>query len=73
MMTAQKNEFVKTLKFLLHDIVDVADKDDCDVTGLSLNSNEIKPGNIFFAVSGYRQHGLNFAADAIKRGACAVL
>ena len=46
MMTAQKTEFVKTLKFLLQDIVDVTDKDNCDVTGLSLNSNQIKPGNI---------------------------
>ncbi len=73
MMTAQKIESGKSLKALLQGIVDVAEKDDCVVTGLSLNSNEIEAGNIFFAVAGYRQHGLNFAADAIKRGACAVL
>jgi UDP-N-acetylmuramoyl-L-alanyl-D-glutamate--2,6-diaminopimelate ligase len=73
MMAAHNNEIGKTLKALLQGIVEVADKDDCAVTGLSLHSNEIEPGNIFFAVSGYKQHGLNFAADAIKRGACAVL
>lgn len=73
MMAAQKNDFGKSLKALLEGIVEVADKDDCAVTGLSLNSTAIEKGNIFFALAGYKQHGLNFAADAIKHGACAVL
>lgn len=73
MMTARNTELSKSLKVLLKDIVDVADSEDCQVTGLSLNSQSIEKGNIFFALAGYKQHGLNFAADAIRRGACAVL
>jgi len=73
MMTAHKNDFDRTLKSLLQGISEVADRDDCQVSGLSLNSQHIKPGNIFFALSGHSHHGLNFAADAIKRGACAVV
>ena len=73
MMTAHKKEFTKSLKTLLLDIVDVSDKDDCEVLGLSLNSNTINEGDIFFALAGSKQHGLNFAADAISKGACAVL
>lgn len=73
MMTARKNDTGISLKTLLKGIADVADKDDCAVTGLSLNSNDVEEGNVFFALSGSQQHGLNFAADAIKCGACAVL
>jgi len=73
MMTAHKNDCDKTLKSLLQGIANVADKDDCTVSGLALNSQEIEPGYIFFALSGHSHHGLNFATDAIKRGAFAVV
>ena len=73
MMAARQSESGHTLKELLRDIVEVADKDDCPVSGISLSSKTVSDGEIFFALAGYKQHGLNFAADAINQGACAVL
>ena len=52
---------------------------DCDqaaglsVTGLSLDSRNIQPGDLFFACEGYRQHGLAFARQAVAAGAVLVL
>jgi len=43
------------------------------ITGLALDSREIVPGNVFIALAGAKQHGLMHAAQAIARGACAVV
>ena len=43
------------------------------VTGLSLSSNSIQPGDLFIALPGEKAHGADYAADAIARGAVAVL
>lgn len=42
------------------------------VTGLSLNSAEIRAGDLFLALPGTRQHGLAHLPEAVARGACAV-
>jgi UDP-N-acetylmuramoyl-L-alanyl-D-glutamate--2,6-diaminopimelate ligase len=43
------------------------------VTGLSLSSKDVQEGDLFIALPGENAHGADFAADAIARGAVAVL
>ena len=42
------------------------------VTGLSLDSREVRPGYLFLACQGHDHHGLKHLADARGRGAAAV-
>ena len=44
-----------------------------EVTGLSADSRAIGPGCVFFALSGTKAQGADFAADAVRRGAVAVV
>lgn len=46
---------------------------DISLTGVSLSASEVEPGDLFVAVAGARHHGLDFASEAIQRGAVAVL
>ena len=43
------------------------------ITGLTLNSATVQQGDLFIALPGEKVHGADFAADAISRGAVAVL
>ena len=43
------------------------------VTGLTLSSKDVQEGDLFIALPGENAHGADFAADAIARGAVAVL
>lgn len=43
------------------------------VRELTLDSRAVGPGALFFALRGTRQHGLAFAAEAMRRGARAIL
>ena len=43
------------------------------IYGLTLNSNAVQEGDLFIALPGEKAHGADFAADAIARGAVAVL
>ncbi|MFC4787328.1 UDP-N-acetylmuramoyl-L-alanyl-D-glutamate--2,6-diaminopimelate ligase [Nocardioides sp. GCM10023255] len=43
------------------------------VTGLSLSSQRILPGDVYAALPGARAHGIDFAAAAVEAGAVAVL
>ena len=43
------------------------------VSDLTLDSRQVRAGSLFFALSGFKHHGLQFAADAAARGASAVL
>jgi UDP-N-acetylmuramoyl-L-alanyl-D-glutamate--2,6-diaminopimelate ligase len=43
------------------------------ITGMSLDSRQIRPGWLFLACSGDRSHGLDFADDARARGAAAIV
>jgi UDP-N-acetylmuramoyl-L-alanyl-D-glutamate--2,6-diaminopimelate ligase len=43
------------------------------VTGVTLASPEVRPGDLYAALPGARTHGARFAADAADRGAVAVL
>lgn len=73
MMPASKNDNGTSLKQLLLGIAEVGSKDDCAVTGLSLNSNTVSQGDVFCALAGNKEHGLNYASQAIQAGACAVI
>lgn len=42
------------------------------ITGLALDSRRVKPGDLFLALAGRREHGLVHAAHARARGAVAV-
>lgn len=44
-----------------------------EVTGLSLDSRQIETGNVFIALNGAKQHGMAYAAQAVERGAIAVI
>jgi UDP-N-acetylmuramoyl-L-alanyl-D-glutamate--2,6-diaminopimelate ligase len=46
---------------------------DVDATGISNNSREIHPGDIFAALPGLHHHGIDFASGAIDQGAVAIL
>jgi len=43
------------------------------VDDLTLDSRDVKPGSLFFALRGRHAHGLAFAAEAAARGASVVL
>lgn len=43
------------------------------ITGLTLSSNTVQEGDLFIALPGEKNHGADFAAEAISRGAVAVL
>ena len=43
------------------------------VTGVSVNSQEVEPGDLFGALPGLHVHGATFAAQAHERGASAIL
>jgi UDP-N-acetylmuramoyl-L-alanyl-D-glutamate--2,6-diaminopimelate ligase len=43
------------------------------VTGITANSREVRPGDLFAALPGQRRHGARFAEQALAGGAVAVL
>jgi UDP-N-acetylmuramoyl-L-alanyl-D-glutamate--2,6-diaminopimelate ligase len=46
---------------------------DLAVEGLAFHSAEVRPGNLFFAIRGARNDGAAFAAQAVARGAAALV
>lgn len=61
------------LSELLNGIVSIKSSLDCDITGLCQHSRQVKPGDLFFAYPGAQVDGRDFIADAIKKGAVAIL
>lgn len=45
----------------------------CAVAGLDYDSRRVRPGHLFFAFAGQRADGRRFAADALAKGALAVV
>jgi UDP-N-acetylmuramoyl-L-alanyl-D-glutamate--2,6-diaminopimelate ligase len=45
---------------------------DIEVTGLCLDSRKITTGNVFIALCGYDNHGIDFAYQVQRGGACAI-
>ncbi|MFK0687306.1 UDP-N-acetylmuramoyl-L-alanyl-D-glutamate--2,6-diaminopimelate ligase [Mesorhizobium sp. IMUNJ 23033] len=46
---------------------------DLEVTGISSDSRQVKPGVVFFALTGTKADGVTYAEDAAKRGAAAIV
>ncbi len=44
-----------------------------DVTGIAYHSREVRPGDLFAALRGHAEDGHRYAAEAVGRGAAAVL
>ena len=44
-----------------------------DIKGISYNSNKISKGDIFVCMRGEHVDGHNFAADAVEKGAVAIM
>ena len=70
MMTAEKLNPTKSLTDLLRGIANVTTT--VDVTGVAIDSREVKPGNLFMAYRGTTSNGVEFIDDAIKAGANAI-
>lgn len=61
------------LKILLPEITLPKAAQSIRVSGLSLDSRKVLPGDLFFAVGGGRYNGADFIADAFRAGAIVVL
>jgi UDP-N-acetylmuramoyl-L-alanyl-D-glutamate--2,6-diaminopimelate ligase len=46
---------------------------DVDVSALAYSSRSVRPGTLFFCVPGFKADGHDFAADAVERGAVALV
>lgn len=46
---------------------------DCEISGLALDSRKVKSGDLFFAYRGEKDDGCKYVDDAIKNGAIAIL
>jgi UDP-N-acetylmuramoyl-L-alanyl-D-glutamate--2,6-diaminopimelate ligase len=62
-----------SLIWLLDGIATVPNIESRNVLDLTLDSREVRPGSLFFALPGRTVHGLKFAAEAAARGASVVL
>ena len=55
------------------EVAALASLDDVVVTGISLSSQRVRPGDVYAALPGARTHGIAFAEAAVEAGAVAVL
>src|SRR3990167_2085398 len=61
------------LSFLLNKICSVSSIFDREITGLALDSRQVKSGDLFFAYKGTQLDGREFIDEAIQKGAVAIL
>ena len=74
MMAAKQTRATSiTLKQLLNGLGSHLYLPDIPVTGLTMDSRLIQPGNIFVALEGAQEHGLAYAHAAVNKGATVVL
>ena len=45
----------------------------CEITGLTINSNNVSKGDIFFAIHGTKSDGHDYIQQAIDSGASAII
>ena len=60
---------------LLNDIenVQIIGSEHLNITGIAFNSGEVKPGNMFVCIKGFKTDGHKYAEDAVSRGAIAIM
>ena len=51
----------------------ISGQDSVQVTGISMNTGDLRPGDLFVAMPGLKTHGSNFAQKAIELGALAIV
>ena len=73
MMRAELMAAAHTLGGLLQGLEGVSVTHDSTVTGLALDSRKVQGGDLFMAVAGTREHGLQHARQALALGASAVV
>lgn len=62
---------VRSLVRLLNTVEPVEDLP--DATGIAFDSRRVRPGDAFFALPGESGHGIDFADDAVARGAALIV
>lgn len=64
---------ITKLSELLHSLKEIPSSAELPITGLSLDSRLVKPGEVFLACKGAQLDGRSYITNAIKQGAYAVL
>ncbi|MEM9243940.1 MAG: UDP-N-acetylmuramoyl-L-alanyl-D-glutamate--2,6-diaminopimelate ligase [Pseudomonadota bacterium] len=64
---------MRSLANLLKTALNIEINQDRLISGLCLDSRQARKGDVFFAFQGYRQDGKQFIAEAIEKGAVAIL
>lgn len=54
-------------------LVPISGDADVSATGISMNTGDLRPGDLFVAMPGLKTHGAKFAAKALELGAVAVI
>jgi UDP-N-acetylmuramoyl-L-alanyl-D-glutamate--2,6-diaminopimelate ligase len=67
-MKKSLTKLISNLDVISHDIIQ-----GINVTGISMNSNQLKPGNVFIAIKGFNVDGHDYIDQAIKNRASAVI
>jgi len=70
---ALSNAPMTTLSGLLAEFIDVSSCPATPITGLSLDSREARPGDLFIALKGTQTDGAEYITQALEQGAVAVL
>lgn len=73
MAARQKSMATQQLSALLADIAVVPSHFDLEVGGITLDSRQVKPGYLFLAVGGTRQHGAHYIDQALRNGASVIV
>ncbi len=71
MMTVEKLNYSKSIGELLSDLTTV--EASIDVTGVAIDSREVKSGDLFMAYRGSKFNGIDYIDDAIQAGAVAIV
>lgn len=72
-MAKKYNLQAMMLSELLQGLVDADALPSCSVSGLALDSRDIRAGDVFIALQGDTGHGIEFAQAAVNNGAVAIL
>ena len=55
------------------DVKEIIGSEQLNVSGVAFNSREVRPGNVFVCITGFKTDGHKYAEDAISRGAIAII
>ena len=61
------------LSILLEGVARVTPEQDCVITGITDDSRNLQPGDLFIARSGSQDDGARYTVSALARGAAALL